>query len=253
MSGSNPTSPSLGPVVVDGKNIIRIESLSEVRDWTMNTDPVEGKPLAARRKVLLCYDTSRPGDQALQWLFDNLLRDGEDHVVILTCVEPNQLFKFNFLSRSQDELRSKVKAKYAGVQAVQDAFASLCHKRGISTQSLILDGDARDVILEVADRTHAQVIVMGARGVGAVHRAVLGSTSLFVTQQANVPVVIVKNSGKTATAKPTSTVTSPVLAPAEGADVPVLPLERTETLGSMLDWLSLKEKSIERRRRQINA
>ncbi|ORZ29223.1 hypothetical protein BCR44DRAFT_1375822, partial [Catenaria anguillulae PL171] len=146
--------------------------------------------LSERRKVLIAYDSSSSGDYALQWAFDGLIQDGNDHVVLVTAVEQSQpLIRFNF-NKGEDEIRTEIQK--VTIQAVHETLASLFRKRDISCQSFILEGDARDVILEVADKTRADCIVMGARGLNAVHRAVLGSASLFITQEAQVPVVVVK-------------------------------------------------------------
>ncbi|ORZ36104.1 hypothetical protein BCR44DRAFT_1377056, partial [Catenaria anguillulae PL171] len=154
--------------------------------------------LSERRKVLIAYDSSSSGDYALQWAFDGLIQDGNDHVVLVTAVEQSQpLIRFNF-NKGEDEIRTEIQkvsllsVRYEAIQAVHETLASLFRKRDISCQSFILEGDARDVILEVADKTRADCIVMGARGLNAVHRAVLGSASLFITQEAQVPVVVVK-------------------------------------------------------------
>ncbi|KNE60634.1 hypothetical protein AMAG_06011 [Allomyces macrogynus ATCC 38327] len=223
--------------------VLRFQSVSEIADWTSTAAPLPegGRPLAARRKILLAYDTSRLGDEALQWTFDELLRDDEDHLVLVTAVEPTRWVASGLalLTQSEAEIRSQLARHESAVRAVQSAVTALCLRRGISTQTFFVEGDARDVILDVADRTHADVIVVGARGLGAVKRAVLGSTSQFVSQNATVPVVIVKQ--KAATAESSA---------AASAEPVALPLERTKTCGTILDWISLKDKAIEKKLRE---
>ena len=46
-------------------------------------------------------------------------------------------------------------------------------------------------MLDVADRTDADVIVVGSRGLGAVKRAILGSVSTRVVGEARRPVLVV--------------------------------------------------------------
>lgn len=55
----------------------------------------------------------------------------------------------------------------------------------------IVDGDAVDVVLKVAEREEAVLVVMGARGVGGRPELALGSTSLRVLQAAQVPTLVV--------------------------------------------------------------
>ncbi len=52
------------------------------------------------------------------------------------------------------------------------------------------DGPAADVIVRIADRQHADLIVVGSRGLGASPR-LLGSVSEAVLSRARIPVLIV--------------------------------------------------------------
>ncbi|KAI9224133.1 hypothetical protein BC828DRAFT_160232 [Blastocladiella britannica] len=207
------------------KAILRFESVSDVTDaeWSV-VAPIAGKPVADRRKVLFAYDASASGDYAVQWLFENILRDNEDHLILLTAVEQaSPLMRFNLRS-SEEEIRQQIKERYAKMQAIHNTLSAMAHHRNISTQSFLLEGDPREVIVDVAEKTRTDIIVMGARGLNAVHRALLGSASQYVTVQAPMPVVVVKT--------PANYVPE------------VLPLERVDTKGSVIDWLSLKETSI---------
>ncbi len=53
------------------------------------------------------------------------------------------------------------------------------------------DGPAADVLLRVADREGAGLVVVGRRGSGSPLEMTLGSTSREVTSRASVPVVVV--------------------------------------------------------------
>ncbi len=54
-----------------------------------------------------------------------------------------------------------------------------------------------EVICKVAsEEAKADLIVMGSRGLGAVSRMLVGSTSDYVLHHANVPVTIVRNNKK---------------------------------------------------------
>ena len=55
------------------------------------------------------------------------------------------------------------------------------------------DGPAADVVLRVADRVHADLIVVGRRGLGQAPR-LLGSVSEAVLAHAGVPVLVVPHS-----------------------------------------------------------
>src|SRR5215212_2627109 len=62
---------------------------------------------------------------------------------------------------------------------------------GVRATFLVWDGDPGEGILAAADAEHADMIVVGTRGRGAVGR-LLGSVSDAVVRQANVAVVVVR-------------------------------------------------------------
>lgn len=63
---------------------------------------------------------------------------------------------------------------------------------GIESDGEILEGDAADEIVSFADNRHANLIVVGSRGYGALAGALLGSVSRAVAEHADVPVVVAK-------------------------------------------------------------
>jgi hypothetical protein len=56
-----------------------------------------------------------------------------------------------------------------------------------------LRGDAREEITRKVNEVHADVLIMGCRGLGMFKRTFLGSTSDYCIHHANCPVIIVKH------------------------------------------------------------
>ena len=56
----------------------------------------------------------------------------------------------------------------------------------------VLEGPATDAILRAAETRKPDLIVLGARGLGAWQGRLLGSVSMAVTQRAECPVLVVK-------------------------------------------------------------
>ena len=81
---------------------------------------------------------------------------------------------------------------------VRDAGAAAIDRTvaGLDTQApvkpLVEGGGAGPVICRVAEDEGADVVVVGSRGHGAIRRALLGSVSTYVSNNAPCPVVIVR-------------------------------------------------------------
>jgi nucleotide-binding universal stress UspA family protein len=78
-------------------------------------------------------------------------------------------------------------ARQTIAKAVERAAAA-----GIESTGEILEGDAADEIVSLSDNRHADLIVIGSRGHGALAGALLGSVSGAVVQHAHVPVLVAK-------------------------------------------------------------
>src|SRR5690242_8683332 len=64
--------------------------------------------------------------------------------------------------------------------------------RWISVTARVLDGDPREAIVAAAMRQTADLIVLGARGLGAINPALIGRVSIAVERHAPCPVLVCK-------------------------------------------------------------
>jgi nucleotide-binding universal stress UspA family protein len=78
-----------------------------------------------------------------------------------------------------------------GRQAADEVVALLKHRiRAVEARAVA--GDAREEIVRLAEEWPADLVVVGARGMGAVATALLGSVSLAVARHAPCPVLVVR-------------------------------------------------------------
>lgn len=63
---------------------------------------------------------------------------------------------------------------------------------GIDADYRTVEGYPAQAVIEYAEETGADLIVMGSRGLGAIREFVLGSVSHNIVQHAKIPVLVVK-------------------------------------------------------------
>jgi len=81
--------------------------------------------------------------------------------------------------------------KGAGEKLIEQSVRKLV-KAGFSAEPVCRLGRPAEEIMKVASKHHADLIVMGAQGLGAVARFLLGSVSTRVVQHANCAVLVVR-------------------------------------------------------------
>ncbi len=59
-------------------------------------------------------------------------------------------------------------------------------------ETAVAKGDVRDEIVDCVESCGADLLIIGSRGLGAIKRAFLGSTSDYCVHHCHCPVVIVK-------------------------------------------------------------
>jgi len=78
-------------------------------------------------------------------------------------------------------------------QACLDDAESLCKKRGVRSKKVIRSGHPVEEIIKEAERSEADLVVMGSHGKSAIKAAVLGSVTFGVIHKnTKVPVLVVR-------------------------------------------------------------
>ncbi len=81
--------------------------------------------------------------------------------------------------------------KEAGHKLIEQSVQKLI-KAGFTAEAVCQLGKPAEVIMKVASKHRADLIVMGAKGLGAIARFLLGSVSTRVVQHANCSVLVVR-------------------------------------------------------------
>ncbi|HMS86119.1 MAG TPA: universal stress protein, partial [Nitrospira sp.] len=133
------------------------------------------------RHLILAIDGSVASDKAVKFLLRtfNPTPDGPDREpVLVTVVHAMPFLKYP-------------EVKEAGKGLVQ-RYGDKLAKSGFQIREAVRLGKPADEILTVAKKNKADLIVTGAKGLGAIGRVLLGSVSTRVVQHAHCSVLVVR-------------------------------------------------------------
>lgn len=138
------------------------------------------------RNILLATDGSAPAERA-STVAASLARRYGAHLTIIHAY-------IRVPSYQEDPRDDKVLYEtYDEAKALLDNLAGRMRELGVQEVRIdMMPGPAADVILHLASLYKPDVLVIGARGLGAWIGAALGSVSLALTHRAACPVLVVK-------------------------------------------------------------
>ncbi len=139
-------------------------------------------------KILLPLDGSEPALQAVHHAL-HLVREGLNAQFVLANVqEPTYLYEM--VLAPDAEVLERVSGA-AGAHSLE-AGEALLRAAGIDFEREVASGDPAHTLVDIVERYGCDAVIMGARGMGRLRRAMLGSVSHEVLHAAPVPVTIVK-------------------------------------------------------------
>jgi nucleotide-binding universal stress UspA family protein len=137
-------------------------------------------------RVLLAADDSSEARQATEWLRALPLPDDAFLCVVTVATLMDPPSSSQSVSALRQTLRTEAR------QAAERA-AAILNERWPEVTTVVAEGDARVEILYVADEVRADMVVIGARGLGRFKRLLGGSTSVAVARYARCSVAVVHN------------------------------------------------------------
>lgn len=139
-------------------------------------------------KILLPLDGSEPALEAVRHAL-HLVREGLNAQFVLANVqEPTYLYEL--MLAPDAEVLERVSGS-AGAHSLE-AGEALLKEAGIEYEREIASGDPAHTLVDIVERYGCDAVIMGARGMGRMRRAMLGSVSHEMLHAAPVPVTIVK-------------------------------------------------------------
>jgi nucleotide-binding universal stress UspA family protein len=138
-------------------------------------------------KILIPLDGSEPALEAVHHAI-RLAREGlRTSVVLANVQERTHLYELMLTDAATVERASLD----AGADALE-AGAALLAGAGLAFEREVAIGEPANTLVDILERHGCDAIVIGARGLGALRSAWLGSVSHAVLNASKVPVTIVK-------------------------------------------------------------
>jgi nucleotide-binding universal stress UspA family protein len=140
----------------------------------------EAAPL---RRITLAIDGSSASTEALKFVLTKFQSDSSTGKGGRVPIQVTVIHVMPFIKYPE--------LKEAGRRMVEQSAQKLV-KAGFAAEALCQLGNPAEEIMKVAAKHRADLIVMGAKGLGAIGRFLLGSVSTRVMQHANAAVLVVR-------------------------------------------------------------
>lgn len=142
------------------------------------------------RKILVPFDNSKMSDRAF-WHAINLNFKHKSEIIILSVFYSEQ-YSSSFLTYNthqtviEQKKLNEVKIKHKKLKEISEECGIPC-RTFIATSSSITQ-----TVMSYVYSTKADLVIMGTRGNGSDRKLMLGSVSLEISQNAPIPVLLVK-------------------------------------------------------------
>ncbi|CAH8361935.1 unnamed protein product [Eruca vesicaria subsp. sativa] len=182
---------------------------STVEKQPETTEAEAPRVMTRTKRMMVAIDESDSSFYALQWVIDHFsdllmtTETAEAEGDLLTVVHVQSQF-YHFAAfpagpggatavyASTAMIESVKKAQQEASAALLSRALQMCRAKQIRAETLVLEGDAKDMICQAVEQMHVDLLVVGSRGLGKIKRAFLGSVSDYCAQHASCPILIVR-------------------------------------------------------------
>lgn len=155
-----------------------------------------------KRKLLLCLTSESHSESAFNWVLCSLLQESDSLSMIIVIPPSSQnanTFTSCYAATPPSALSESLTAAHR--THVQEACTRFMHSKEqqvrakfpqVSVQVQVVEGDAKEQIIEAALRLKPDLLVMGSKSIGRLRQALLGSVSDYCVHHSPFPVLIIK-------------------------------------------------------------
>jgi nucleotide-binding universal stress UspA family protein len=143
------------------------------------------------RRILIPLDFSHHAEAILEW-GTHLAKEHGSQVILVHAYHLPVEFQQLEGAYLPPDFWTNVKTE---AQQVLERHAERLRGQGLTVQTVVREGYPATVIQEEAEEQHADLIVIGTRGLSGLKHLLLGSVAERVVQKAPCPVLTVKTPG----------------------------------------------------------
>ncbi|HEX5827007.1 MAG TPA: universal stress protein [Candidatus Limnocylindrales bacterium] len=141
--------------------------------------------MGTTKKLLLATDLSEASASATDEAFE-LALELKASLLVVSVIDPGALLLPGGRFRARvDQVRERR-------EQLAQGLVERGREQGLDVSFLVWTGDPGDMIVEAAQSEHADMVLVGSHGRGAVGRFFLGSVSEHVVRHAPCPVLVVR-------------------------------------------------------------
>ena len=138
--------------------------------------------------IMIAVDGSSESLQAVREALKLIARGLRTEIALVNVQEPASLLEL--ATRDADAIAAA--AVQAGENLMSEA-AALLDAEGVGYSMAVVLGEPGSMLLEMAEDLNADMVIMGARGMGALKSAIVGSVSKTVITHCHRPVLVVRS------------------------------------------------------------
>ena len=139
------------------------------------------------KKILVPLDGSEFAEAILPHVRTLAKNEGAEIVLLTVPAIPSM----DFIARNPGLTKNAIEEAEVKSGKYLDASVAKLKKSGAKAQGILREGPVPEIILEVADEVHADMIAMSTHSRTGINRWFLGSVADEVVHNARVPVILV--------------------------------------------------------------